>query len=121
MPVKKETTLEPKGTNKNKKLKKNYNYNAKLPTQTPPSHLSRNKKAQELDFLGTTSNLVIIINADEDEEGSADQEEHGTCGYPATLNQGDSGNCRRRKETRQRLVMQNQKETNSTTLFSAAL
>lgn len=88
MPVKKETTLEPKGTNKKKKK----NYNAKLPTQTPPSHLSHNKKAQELDFLGTTSNLVIIINADEDEEGSADQEEHSTCGYPATLNQGDSGN-----------------------------
>lgn len=65
--------------------------------------------------------MVIIINADEDEEGSADQEEHGTCGYPATLNQGDSGNCRRRKETRLRLVMQNQNETNSTKLFSAAL
>lgn len=65
--------------------------------------------------------MVIIINADEDEEGSADQEEHGTCGYPATLNQGDSGNWRRRKETRLRLVMQNQNETNSTKLFSAAL
>lgn len=93
------------------------NYRHKL----PPSHLSHNKKAQELDFLGTTSNLVIIINADEDEEGSADQEEHSTCGYSAALNQGDSGNWRRRRETRQRLVMQNQKETNSTTLFSAAL
>lgn len=52
--------------------------------------------------------MVIIINADEDEEDSADQEEHGTCSYPATLDQGDSGNWRRR-ETRQRLVMKKNK------------
>ena len=65
--------------------------------------------------------MVIIINADEDEEGSADQEEHSTCGYPATLNQGDSGNWRRRRERRQRLVTKKQMETNSTKLFSAAL
>lgn len=32
-----------KRANKKKKLK-NCNYNAKLPTQTPPSHLSHNKK-----------------------------------------------------------------------------
>jgi len=65
--------------------------------------------------------LVIIINADEDEDGSADQEEHGTCGYPAALNQGDSGNWRRRRETRQRLVMKIQMEASSTKRFRAAL
>lgn len=65
--------------------------------------------------------MVIIINADEDEEDSADQEEHGTCGYPAAFNQGDSGNWRRSGETRQRLVMKKQMETSSTKLFSTAL
>lgn len=65
--------------------------------------------------------MVVIINADEDEEDSADQEEHGTGGYPATLNQGDSGNWRRRRETRRRLVVKKQMQTNSTKLFSAAL
>lgn len=51
--------------------------------------------------------MVIIINADEDEEDSADQEEHSTRGYPATLNQGNRGNWRRRREIRQRLVTRN--------------
>lgn len=63
--------------------------------------------------------MVIIINADENKEDSADQEEHSTRGHSAALDQGDRGNWKRRREMRQRLVVEN--KSSGTSLFSTAL
>lgn len=50
------------------------------------------RKLCRLDFLGSASNLVIIVDTDKEKDGPADEEERGSQGDLATLNQGDGGN-----------------------------